>query len=108
MSKFFSSDPPDMEPVIRVISDHTSIVAGDKIRLSCLIIGGNPVANLSWDCPGNVSTRTDNSTAFSFLDIEVKVEDNENSCSCIATHYIQNFRISVKYIFAVLCEFYFD
>ncbi|CAC5398626.1 unnamed protein product [Mytilus coruscus] len=94
--------PPDMEPVIQVLSDLKPLVAGDNIHISCSIIGGNPIANLSWDCPGNVSTQTDNNKAISYLAFEMRAEDDRKTCSCIAAHTVNHFRKSVHYILEVL------
>lgn len=102
---FFSSDPPDIEPIIKILGDQMPLVAGDNIHISCSIFGGNPIANLSWDCPGNVSTQTDNDKSISYLAFEMRTEDNRKTCSCIAVHTINNFTKSAHYILEVLCEY---
>lgn len=94
-----------MKPVIQVFNDLKSLVAGDNIQISCSIIGGNPVANLSWDCPGNVSTQTDKTKAISLLKFELKAEDDRKTCSCIALHNVNHFRKSNHHTLKVLCEF---
>lgn len=71
------------------------------------MLGGNPLAKLSWNCISNdlETERHSNSTlAASVLFLKVDKKFNNQDCTCIATHPLETKTKSEKLI--VYCEFF--
>ncbi|XP_060064032.1 hemicentin-1-like [Ylistrum balloti] len=76
----------------------------DDIDLRCSIRGGNPIATLSWMCPGQsvMSSPSDTSdTAISVLRITLTPFYNGANCTCTATHHVQGFTSTHTEVFNV-------
>lgn len=104
----FVLDPPSENPYISSSSRSFVFTSGDSVNLTCIVIGGNPIANLSWNCSSNnLETETHNNSTLgaSVLFLKVDKKFNNRDCTCIATHPLQTKIKSEKLI--VYCEFFF-
>ena len=85
-----SQDPPPGSPTLHNIDSRSSLVLyeGDPLQMTCDIIGGSPLANLSWDCPGlDSQTRSGSVKRWSTVSGTVKRTLNSKTCACTAQHY---------------------
>ncbi|CAC5390639.1 unnamed protein product [Mytilus coruscus] len=79
------------------------IIAGNNVRLTCTVSGGNPLATLSWNCNGTITNSTSSNIAIYSIDFAVKKIDDSRLCSCTAEHPdrsykpIENHRLIVYY-----------
>lgn len=81
------------------------IDTGKSVTLKCTVLGGNPLAALSWDCAGitsNISTSTQ-----AVLSVEFTVDKNYNGriCTCYATHPIKSYSSNSRHEITVYCKF---
>ncbi|XP_065562901.1 nephrin-like isoform X2 [Artemia franciscana] len=89
-TKIVSVIHPPQKPVIYGISDsNTGIREGNLIRLSCMAVGGNPLAQIKWfqgkkEIKGEYAIS--GNVASSRLDLMAKREDNEKQIRCEAHH----------------------
>lgn len=79
--------PPSENPSISSSSQSFVYTSGDIMNLTCIVHGGNPLANLSWNC---ISTdweveRHSNYTQTALI-LKVDKRFNNKDCTCIATH----------------------
>lgn len=84
--------PPSENPYISSSSRSFVFTSGDSVNLTCIVIGGNPIANLSWNCSSNnLETETHNNSTLgaSVLFLKVDKKFNNRDCTCIATHPLQ-------------------
>lgn len=106
LTSIFVLDPPPENPYISSSSQSFVYTSGNIVNLTCIVHGGNPPANLSWNCISS-DLKTDihsNSTlAASVLFLKVDKKFNNRDCTCIATHPLQTKTKSEKLI--VYCEF---
>ncbi|XP_021365679.1 hemicentin-1-like [Mizuhopecten yessoensis] len=96
------TDPPTNPAIVTGNSD--PVYDGDDIELRCSIRGGNPLASLTWTCPGrSVTSTTANTadTAVSVLRIRLTPLYNGANCTCVATHPAQGFMTSHTEVFNV-------
>lgn len=80
---------------------------GDSVNLTCTVFGGNPIANLSWECSSKdpiTETRSNSTLAASVLFLKVDKTFNNKDCTCTASHPLQNKTKTVKLI--VYCEYF--
>ena len=86
-NNFLSTDPPPGNPTLRNIKSLV-LYEEDHIQMTCDIIGGSPLANLSWDCPGlDSQTGSDSSKRWSTVSGTVRRTLNSTRCACTAQHY---------------------
>ncbi|XP_062605655.1 synaptogenesis protein syg-2-like [Saccostrea cucullata] len=81
--------PPSTDPVIKASPPGLQYNTGTAVNLTCQILGGNPVATLSWRCKNTVMTGTNQSnstTAVSVLSLVMNKSYNNQQCTCIASH----------------------
>ena len=84
---FLSTDPPVSRPTLRNMMS-LDLYEGDPQQMTCDIIGGSPLANLSWDCPGlDFLIGSDSSKRWSTVSGTVRRTLNNRHCSCTAQHY---------------------
>ncbi|XP_021370025.1 nephrin-like, partial [Mizuhopecten yessoensis] len=89
---------------LTVTGNSNPLYSGEDIELNCSIRGGNPVAILTWTCPGRsfISSPTKTAdAAVSVLGIRLTPLYNGANCTCIATHLVQGFRTSHTEVFNV-------
>ncbi|XP_021356388.1 synaptogenesis protein syg-2-like [Mizuhopecten yessoensis] len=94
---------PPTNPAI-VTGNSDPVYDGDDIELRCSIRGGNPLASLTWACPGrSVTSTTANTadTAVSVMRIRLTPLYNGANCTCVATHPAQGFMTSHTEVFNV-------
>lgn len=95
----FILEAPSSYPVIS--TDPTgNIIAGSNVKLICTILGGKPLASISWVCPGSgqAESGTDLSAAISTVQFVVNKTDNGKTCQCIGSHslWTQNMTANIK------------
>lgn len=75
-------------------SSHSFIyLTGDSVNLTCTVFGGNPIANLSWECSSkdpNTVTRSNSTLAALVLFLKVDKTFNNKDCTCRSSHPLQN------------------
>ena len=82
-----STDPPSLNQTLGNI-ESLNLYEGDPLQMTCDIIGGFPLANLSWDCPGiKAQTGSDRNKAWSKVNGTVRRTLNNETCVCSAHHY---------------------
>ncbi|CAG2249478.1 unnamed protein product [Mytilus edulis] len=61
---------------------------GGKVTLTCNTTGGNPLAELNWDCgeDGDIKNNTSGNTSSYSVRFEVNKSYNGKQCNCSATH----------------------
>lgn len=81
------------------------IISGTNVILTCEILGGNPLAILSWNCTGVSRNNTSVNKASYSVEIVVNRTFNNIICACSATHHIPSFRPTVRHILDVYCKY---
>lgn len=84
--------PPSGDPSISSSSQTFVYTSGESVNLTCTVFGGNPIANLSWECSytdPKTETRSNSSFAASILFLNVDKEFNNKDCTCTASHPLQ-------------------
>lgn len=86
-TSIFVLDPPSENPSISSSSQSFVYTSGDIMNLTCIVRGGNPLANLSWNCISNdwEVERHSNYTQTALI-LKVDKRFNNKNCTCIATH----------------------
>lgn len=100
-------DPPSGDLSISSSSHSFVYTNGDSVNLTCTVFGGNPIANLSWECGSKDPTTvkiSNSSLAASVLTLKVDKVFNNKDCTCTASHPLQNKNKTVKLI--VHCEYF--
>ncbi|VDI63890.1 Hypothetical predicted protein, partial [Mytilus galloprovincialis] len=78
---------PTSGPLLKQIPNG-QVVVGTTINLTCTVIGGKPIANISWKC-GEYFNKSDQSStmvALSSIQLNVSKSDNDKMCNCTASH----------------------
>ena len=84
------SDPPDGDPFIHGTKglQPLFLYEGDLYEMTCEIVGGLPLANLSLECPElNTSTGGNQTQVWDTASGEVTRSLKEKQCICTAQHY---------------------
>ena len=84
------TDPPPGSPTLRNIDSTSPLVLyeGDPLEMTCDIVGGSPLATLTWDCPGlDSQTGSDSIQRWSTVSGTVRRSLNNQACACTAQHY---------------------
>jgi len=105
-------DPSDNRPILN--TSVVSIVEGDSVSLLCVIKGGNPKANITWDCFGGKSS--DVSTDIDSRSISTVIGNRNQDgqlCICYGQHDLVNitpaqtaFNIGSKYMKLSICYWF--
>lgn len=106
-TNFSVVDPPSGDPSISSSSQTFVYTSGESVNLTCTVFGGNPIANLSWECSytdPKTETRSNSSFAASILFLNVDKEFNNKDCTCTASHPLQVKKETV--MLTVYCEYY--
>lgn len=100
------SDPPIGLPSITQTSVEPPI-EGNRVVLSCEILGGNPLANITFKCSGFTSVDSTSSTTKIVSSIERRVmkDDNNKECTCVGKHSFWIKDKEEKYNLTVYCEY---
>ncbi|KAJ8321713.1 hypothetical protein KUTeg_000184 [Tegillarca granosa] len=80
--------PPESDPVVTGYNGSV-LYNGNVVNLTCIVKGGTPLADISWDCKGTSVTGTDKSTAttaVSELSLNVDRSFNGQICVCKSEH----------------------
>ena len=68
------------------------IIEGNKVTLTCIIQGGNPVATITWSCEGatQITPTGSPSTIDAISSIELVASQNNNgqTCTCTGRHLL--------------------
>ncbi|CAG2195897.1 unnamed protein product [Mytilus edulis] len=99
------------EPIYYPIINQTPpghIISGTNVILTCEILGGNPLAILSWNCTGVSRNNTSVNKASYSVEIVVNRTFNNIICACSATHYIPSFRPTVRHMLDVYFKPFLD
>lgn len=100
-------DPPSGNLSISSSSHSFIYLTGDSVNLTCTVFGGNPIANLSWECSSkdpNTVTRSNSTLAALVLFLKVDKTFNNKDCTCRSSHPLQNKNKTVTLI--VQCEYF--
>ncbi|XP_077193153.1 LOW QUALITY PROTEIN: nephrin [Paroedura picta] len=102
MNVLFSPDPP-------VISGYKGPVvkAKDKLKLTCISLGGNPLATLQWLKNGEVistnwETDDANQLSRSFLTLSLAAEDNNATVTCQALNQVLSLPLQASFTLHVV------
>ena len=80
---------------------------GTMVTLTCQLSGGNPVAALSWSCPGKSvsgSNQSNGTVAVSVLSLTMDSTCNGQQCTCTASHRIPSFSRTKTETLTVYCK----
>ncbi|VDI13467.1 Hypothetical predicted protein [Mytilus galloprovincialis] len=83
------------------------IISGNKVNLTCIASGGNPLATLSWNCSGTNTKYTAENTVSHSVEFEVDKSDNNKLCICSGTHPVTSYRPTVENRLLVYCKLIF-
>lgn len=89
MHSLVVSYPPSSEPVIFPSSPGGLFNSGANATLTCQLSGGNPLANLTFNCTGKKLkefNQSNSTTAISVLSFEIDSSFNNRTCTCIVKH----------------------
>lgn len=101
----YISVAPDFFPMIQQ-TPTGGIVSGNNVTLTCSVEGGNPLANLYWNCTGYMSNNTAVSTAKYTVEFTVNKNQNEEICECSAKHPVASYTPVVYHRLDVYCKYY--
>ncbi|CAG2199847.1 unnamed protein product [Mytilus edulis] len=94
--------PPTEFPVIKQIPDGP-VLTGSLVSLMCTLNGGNPLATLTWNCTGTISTNSSQTAAISSIEFPVTNLNHGMVCTCSAFHntdgYMQTVHHTLNIIF---------
>ncbi|VDI02991.1 Hypothetical predicted protein [Mytilus galloprovincialis] len=94
--------PPTEFPVIKQIPDGP-VLTGSLVSLMCTLNGGNPLATLTWNCTGTISTNSSHTTAISSIEFPATKLNHGMVCTCSAFHntdgYMQTVHHTLNIIF---------
>ncbi|XP_052101392.1 muscle M-line assembly protein unc-89-like isoform X2 [Mytilus californianus] len=93
--------PPKEFPVIRQIPDGP-VLTGSLVSLICTVNGGNPLATLTWNCTGMISTNASQTTATSSIELSVTKINHVMVCTCSASHNTDNYSQTVHQILNII------
>lgn len=82
-----------------------AVDTNSSIMLKCTVKGGKPLAILTWNCTGNITTNTSEDTSFSIVEFSVTKHNHGMVCICLATHSIASYQHTARHIVNVICEY---
>ncbi|CAG2228535.1 unnamed protein product [Mytilus edulis] len=92
--------PPNVELVITQ-SPLGTLDTGDEVTLTCKVSGGNPLAELNWDCGDGIKNNTSGNTSSYSVRFQVNKSNNGKQCNCAATHPVPTYRPTKQHILIV-------
>ena len=107
LSHLHVSDAPTSNLMISAQPAGYQYNDGTPVTLTCRLSGGNPVATLSWSCPGkSVSgvTQSNGTVAVSMLSLTMDSTYNRQQCTCTASHTIPSFTRTKTETLTVYCK----
>ncbi|XP_046558356.1 MAM domain-containing glycosylphosphatidylinositol anchor protein 2-like isoform X2 [Haliotis rubra] len=95
--------PPPVPPSITQFPD--VMFEGDTQTISCSVTGGNPLATITWSCPGTGSASVSDSgqTRTSTLSFTVSRSQNGQQCQCLGAWQYGGYNFSDVRTFNVSC-----
>ncbi|CAC5378606.1 unnamed protein product [Mytilus coruscus] len=93
--------PPKEFPVIRQIPDGP-VLTGNLMSLICTVNGGNPLATLTWNCTGKMSTNSSQTTSISSIELPVTKLNHGMVCTCSASHNTDNYKQTVHHMLNII------
>ncbi|XP_046555519.1 uncharacterized protein LOC124264775 isoform X2 [Haliotis rubra] len=95
--------PPPVPPSITQFPD--LMFEGDQQTISCSVTGGNPLATITWSCPGTGSASVTDSgqTRTSTLSFAVSRSQNGQQCQCLGTWQYGGYNYTDVRTFNVSC-----
>ncbi|XP_048240962.1 V-set and immunoglobulin domain-containing protein 10-like [Haliotis rufescens] len=95
--------PPPVPPTITEFQ--TLMFEGDQETISCSVTGGNPLATITWSCPGTGSALVSDSgqTRTSTLFFTVSRSQNGQQCQCMGAWQYGGYNLSDVRTFNVSC-----
>ncbi|XP_052061604.1 synaptogenesis protein syg-2-like isoform X2 [Mytilus californianus] len=93
--------PPDEGPVL-MQKPEGAVNTGHSVLLVCSVIGGNPVATLTWNCTGVITINSSETTAMSSIELPITKLNHGMACSCLATHNIDTYKHSTHHLLVVI------
>ncbi|XP_048241118.1 hemicentin-2-like [Haliotis rufescens] len=95
--------PPPVPPSITEFQ--TLMFEGDTETISCSLTGGNPLATITWSCPGTGSASVSDSgqTRTSALSFVVSRSQNSQQCQCLGAWQYGGYNQSDVRTFNVSC-----
>ena len=105
---FHVSDAPTSNLMISAQPAGYQYNDGTAVTLTCQLSGGNPVATLSWRCPGKSVSGSNQSTtslAVSVLSLTMDSTYNGQQCTCTASHRITSFSRTKTETLTVYCKY---
>ncbi|XP_046544401.1 uncharacterized protein LOC124254610 [Haliotis rubra] len=98
-----SNIPPRVPPSITQFP--ALMFDGDPQTISCSVTGGNPLATITWSCPGTGSASVSDSgqTRTSTLSFTVSRSQNGQQCKCLGTWQYGGYNYSDARTFNVSC-----
>ena len=100
-------DQPTTLPTITQTPDGP-IIEGNKVTLTCIIQGGNPVATITWSCEGATQITTGSpSTVDAISSIELVTSKNNNgqTCTCTGRHLLWTNDKAQQHNITVYCKY---
>ncbi|VDI68586.1 Hypothetical predicted protein [Mytilus galloprovincialis] len=82
------------------------IITGSTVMLTCSIKGGNPPAILIWNCTGDTTNSTTNTTAIYSVSFKVIKTQNKAICACSASHPVTSYTPVIYHSLEVYCKYY--
>ncbi|XP_071094599.1 uncharacterized protein [Haliotis cracherodii] len=95
--------PPPVPPSIT--NFQTLMFEGDPETISCSVTGGNPLATITWSCPGTgpASVSISGQTRTSTLSFTVSRSQNSQQCQCLGEWQYGTYNLSDVRTFIVSC-----
>ena len=101
-------DQPTTLPTITQTPDGP-IIEGNKVTLTCIIQGGNPVATIAWSCEGatQITPTGSPSTVDAISSIELVTSRNNNgqTCTCTGRHLLWTNDKTQQHNITVYCKY---
>ena len=102
-----ATDPPQ-NPVISGYEEGREVKAGNLLRLTCIAVGGNPLATLTWqkngvDLEGDYGTS--GQLATNELPLILEQTDNKANYSCAASNQATPTPLVTQVSLDVLCKY---
>ncbi|CAC5384803.1 unnamed protein product [Mytilus coruscus] len=86
---------PGTNPII-LQNPPGAILTGNNVKLTCTVLGGNPLAILLWNCTGTEENNTAGNTASYSITMSVNKSYNNKICTCTAHHLISTYKPTVQ------------
>ncbi|CAC5390643.1 unnamed protein product [Mytilus coruscus] len=81
------------------------IIAGHTVVLTCSVKGGNPLSILRWNCTGDMTNSTTDTTATYSVSFPVNKSHNKAICACSALHPDTSYTHVIEHSLDVYCKY---